>query len=151
MINNISSDIESFHFNKSVAKIYEYVNLLGEVVSKKSISEDDFSWSLKKLCLILQPFLPHISEEMWESLTPRGLCINESWPVENIVGGNTKINIAIQINGKTRNVIEVEKGLDKEGVMKLIMANNKIKKYIENKKIIKEIYEIGRASCRERV
>ena len=144
LINNISEDIENFHFNKSVAKIYEYVNLLNDVVSKKNISEDDFSWSLKKLSLILQPFLPHISEEIWENLSTKSLCIDESWPVENIVGNNTKINIAIQINGKTRNVIEVEKDLDKKDIMKIIKADNKIKKYIEKKKINKEIYVPGK-------
>ena len=144
LINNIAEDIESFHFNKSVAKIYEYVNLLNEAVVKKNISKDDFAWSLKKLSLILQPFLPHISEEIWSGLETDGLCINQKWPVEKVDRNSTKINIAVQINGKTRNIIELKNDLNKEEVMKIIKKDKKVLKYIENKKINKEIYVPGK-------
>ena len=139
-INNVSDDIENFQFNKAVAKIYEYVNLLNEVVANEEISLENFDWSLKKLSIILQPFLPHLSEELWSSLDNTDLCINQSWPVEKVQEILKKINIAIQINGKTRSVIEIQPNMIEKDVIEMSKNDGKIIKYLENKKIIKEIY-----------
>ena len=140
LINDVSNNIEEFQFNKSVAKIYEYVNLLTDSVNQELVSKKDFKWLLNKLSLILQPFLPHISEELWQSLENSDLCINQQWPVEKVIEKNTKVNIAIQINGKTRRVIEVKKDLEKNAVLEIIKKDKKMDKYIKDKKIVKEIY-----------
>ncbi|MDA9742953.1 leucine--tRNA ligase, partial [Pelagibacteraceae bacterium] len=94
-INQVSENIESFQFNKAVAKIYEFVNILNDAISKKLLSKNKFKWSLNKLSIILQPFVPHISEEIWLSLGNSTLCINESWEIEN-VQRKIKLKIAIQ-------------------------------------------------------
>ena len=143
IINEVTNNIESFQFNKSVAKIYEYVNILNEALLKTKISKDHFKWSLQKLSIILQPFVPHISEEMWSNIGGVTLCINESWPLEN-VKKKTKLKIAIQINGKTREVVEIDDQLSKEMILKTIQNNNKIKKQLINKKIVREIYVPGK-------
>ncbi len=139
-INNVSENIEGFQFNKAVAKIYEYVNLLNLVVANQEISLVNFKWSLEKLSIILQPFLPHLSEELWSNLKTNNLCIDQNWPVEKIQLIVSKINMAIQINGKTRSVIEVKSDLNKDKIIGLAMNDKKIKKYLGNKNVIKEIY-----------
>ena len=139
-INNVSENIEGFQFNKSVAKIYEYVNLLNLVVANKEISLINFEWSLKKLSIILQPFLPHLSEELWSNLKTNNLCIDQNWPVEKIQLIISKINIAIQINGKTRSIIEVKSDLTRDKIIGIAMNDKKIKKYLKNKNVIKKIY-----------
>ena len=144
IINDVSSNIEAFQFNKSVAKVYEFVNILNNVVSKKTISNDNFEWSMKKLSIILQPFVPHISEEIWSKINQKNLCIEESWPVEEIENKDENFNIAVQINGKTRSIIEINKAIGKEKVFELVEKDKKIIKYIENKKIIKKIYVPGK-------
>ncbi len=143
LINEVTKNIEAFQFNKSVAKIYEFVNVMSDAVSKKNLSEQNFKWSMRKLCLILQPFIPHISEEMWSCVDQGGLCINEMWPIES-TNKKTKFKIAIQINGKTKEVIEVEESLKKEEVIEVAKNSGKIKKSIVDKKIIKEIYVPGK-------
>ena len=139
IINDVSKYIEAFQFNKSVAKIHEFVNTLNNSVSKYQISEENFEWSLNRLSVILQPFIPHISEEIWASIGNSGLCINERWEEESV---NIKINfkIAVQINGKTKEVIEINDNLTKESIIDLVINNEKIKKYISGKNIKKEIY-----------
>tara|TARA_Y200000002_G_scaffold312144_1_gene269331 strand:+ start:197 stop:2710 length:2514 start_codon:yes stop_codon:yes gene_type:complete len=139
-INKVSENIENFQFNKAVAKIYEYVNLLNLVVANQEISLVNFEWSLKKLSIILQPFLPHLSEELWSNLKTEKLCIDQNWPVEKIELIVGKINIAVQINGKTRGIIEVKSDLNKEKTISIAMNDKKIKKYLQNKSVIKEIY-----------
>ena len=144
LINDVSESIERFQFNKSVAKIYEYVNLLSEAIANKDISKKDFNWSLNRLSLILQPFVPHISEEIWSKVTDEGLCIKQSWPVEKTIENNLKSSVAIQINGKTRSVIEVDNKIKKEDILKMAKSDDKVKKYIIDKKIIREIYVPGK-------
>ena len=139
IINEVSENIELFQFNKSVAKIYEYVNILNNSVSKNKISKKNFEWSLKKLSIILQPFVPHISEEMWSRIGSKKLCINEKWPVEE-VRKKTKIKLAVQINGKTKDVIEIEDTLSKQVILETAKNSSKIKKNLIGKKIIREIY-----------
>ena len=143
IVNKVTENIESFQFNKSVAKIYEFVNTLNQALSNKTISRDNFEWSLKKLSIILQPFVPHVSEEIWSGLGNQTLCINESWPQEKIER-KEKIKIAIQINGKTKEVIEIDESIKKEKVLNLVKNNEKIKRNIESKNLVREIYVPGK-------
>ena len=143
IVNEVSENIESFQFNKSVAKIYEFVNILNESLLKNKLSEDNFRWSLQKLSIILQPFVPHISEEIWSSLGNKKLCINEDWPVENVIK-KKNLKIAAQINGKTKEIVEIEEGLPKEMVLKTIKESDKIRKNLLHKNIVREIYVPGK-------
>ena len=144
LINSVANNIEDFQFNKSVANIYEFVNILSEAVSKNSLSKEDFQWSLKRLAMILQPFLPHISEEIWHDLGDGSLCINQEWPVESATVEKRIMNIAIQINGKTRNILEVNTKLNKDEILKIAKDDKKIFKYLENKRVLREIYVPGK-------
>ena len=144
LINSVASNIEDFQFNKSVANIYEFVNLLNNTITKKLLSQKDFHWSLEKLALILQPFLPHISEEIWSTLGNSTLCINQEWPVENVQKEKNAVKVAVQVNGKTRSVLELSGILEKEEVLKIAKEDKKVFKYIENKKILREIYVPGK-------
>ncbi len=137
--NLVAENIDAFQFNKAVAKIYEFVNILNDAISKKKLSNQSFEWSLKKLSIILQPFVPHISEEIWSNLDSEDLCINQKWNIESVEKKNN-LKIAVQINGKTKEVIEVEDGLSKESILDIVKNNQKIKKIILGKNIIREIY-----------
>ncbi len=140
IINDISNNIEGFHFNKSVAKIYEYVNLLSSLVSKKSIHEDSLSKTIHNLTIIIHPFIPHLSEEMWQKMGMDGLCASANWPKTQQFFKEDVIKMPIQINGKTRSLVEITNDEDKNLVMKKVMADLKIIKNLENKKIIKTIF-----------
>ena len=143
-INEVGRYIEDFQFNKSVAKIYEYSNGLNNLIIKKDISKEDFKWSLEKLAIILQPFVPHISEEIWFRLNQAGLCIDQKWPKEIINEANITRDIAIQVNGKTRHVVSIDVNMSKEKVLEIIKGDDRIIKYIKNKKIVREIYVPGK-------
>ena len=142
-INQVSENIEVFQFNKSVAKIYEFVNILNDAISKKILSKSNFEWSLNKLSIILQPFVPHISEEIWSGIGNNSLCIGEIWAEEK-VHRKIKLNIAIQINGKTKEVIKIDEHLSKESILDITKNNEKIKKNLIGRKIIREIYVPGK-------
>ena len=143
IINEVAENIEAFQFNKSVAKIYEFVNILNEALLKNKLSKKNFKWSLEKLSIILQPFVPHISEEIWSSLGNKTLCINETWRLEGVIK-KSEIRIAIQINGKTKEIIEIDEKFSKEKVLETVKLNDKIKKNLLGKNIVREIYVPGK-------
>ena len=119
------------------------MNNLNNALSANKLSHEDFNWSLKKLAIILQPFVPHISEEIWSSLGNSTLCVNEIWKKEE-VKKKDKLKIAVQINGKTKQIIEIDDNLSKEMVLQKVRGNEKIKKNILGKNVIREIYVPGK-------
>ncbi len=143
IINEVAENIEAFQFNKSVAKIYEFVNILNDALLKNKLSKKTFKWSLEKLSIILQPFVPHISEEIWSSLGNQTLCINEAWPLEDVIR-KSEIKIAIQINGKTKEIVEIDDRFSKEKVLEIVKLNEKIKKNLLGKNVVREIYVPGK-------
>ncbi len=87
--------------------------------------------------------MPHISEEIWSNIESESLCINEQWINEEIRKKFT-VKLAIQINGKTREIIEVDEKVTKEKIMEIVMNNNKIKKNLSGKNVKREIYVPGK-------
>ncbi len=144
LINEVTSNIDSFQFNKSVAKIYEYTNLLSDSLNKKKLTSLNSKWAVERLAVILQPFVPHLSEEIWGHTNGNKMCIEQQWPVEKVESENTKDNIAIQINGKTRSVITIDTSISKAEVINIVKKDKKILKYIDKKNIKKEIYVPGK-------
>ena len=140
IINEVSSNIESFHFNKSVAKIYEYVNKVNTLMTKKTIHEEELLLVVKRLAIIIHPFIPHISEEIWENLGCEGLCIMAKWPDIKTVSKEKEIKMPIQVNGKVRSLININTGEEKEVVLNKVMSDIKVKKIIENKELVKTIF-----------
>ena len=143
IINEVTENIENFQFNKSVAKIYEFVNILNDALLKNKFSKQNFKWSLEKLSIILQPFVPHISEEIWSSLGNQTLCINQTWSSED-VKRKSEVKIAIQINDKTKEIIEIDDKFSKEKVLETAKLNDKIKKNLLGKNVVREIYVPGK-------
>ena len=80
---------------------------------------------------------------IWSNLGNQTLCINEVWPLEDVIR-KSEIKIAVQINGKTKEIIEVDEKFSKEKVLETVKLNNKIKKNLLGKNIVREIYVPGK-------
>ncbi len=139
-INNITKNIENFHFNKSVANVYEIVNSVQKTIDKKSSSKENLISFFKKLSLLIQPLVPHISEEIWKELKGHDLAINQNWPAVSRKIEESTSKIAVQINGKTRAILELKKGTIRKEVEKIATKERKIQKHIQNKNIKKIIF-----------
>jgi len=138
-IQNVTKNIEGFHFNKAVANIHELTNTVQKIIVEKSASKNCLTDVLKNLCLIIQPFVPHLSEELWKILGGNGLAIEQKWPKAIIQNESSKYILAIQINGKTKEVIDLDTE-NKEEVLKKTRGNKKISALLSKNDIIKTIY-----------
>lgn len=137
-IKAITHDIDLFQFNTSLARIMEYMNAITQYmagqVNKKFLKE-----CLSSFVLLLAPFAPHLSEELWEMLGNSSSVFNESWPKfdENVLQTMDKL-IVIQVNGKTRGKMEVAPDTEQKEIERL--AVEKAQAYISDKSVVKVIY-----------
>ena len=135
-IKKVTDDLETLNFNTAVSQMMIFVN---HMLNQESYNKD----VLHTFLIILNPFAPHLAEELNEIIFKDDYCpiSDKSWPNydESLIVSDSMI-IAVQINGKTRGTIEVESGLDKENIFRNIKENGKFIKYLENGKIIKKIY-----------
>jgi leucyl-tRNA synthetase len=132
-VKKVTEDLSGLRFNTSVSQLMIFVNHLTKLEKlDKSV--------LHQFLLILNPFAPHLSEELNEMLGFEPLS-NTAWPEydSNLII-EEKITIAVQFNGKRRGQIEIEKDLDKEQVIEQIKYDNSFDKYFLEMDIIKEIY-----------
>ena len=89
---------------------------------------------------IIQPFIPHVSEEIWSAIGNKVLCINQEWPKIKTVDDVSNFKVVVQVNGKNRGLFEFEEGTTKKKIIEIIKGDDKIMKYVEGKKILREIY-----------
>ena len=86
----------------------------------------------------MMPVIPHFSNECLEMIGAKEI---KSWPkIDTRLIGKEKIKIAIQINGKTRDVIEIDKGMNQNSVEKLCKSNSKVKSKILSQTVNKVIF-----------
>jgi len=141
-IKGVTEDIEKeFQFNTAIAKMMEFFNFLNRIVTEKKVSKELLIDSWKKFIKILYPFVPHICEELWEDIGEKKFLFNEKWPeYEEVKEEREKISIGVQINGRVRGNIEIPSNAKVEEILKIVSENERFKKYIDNKKIIKKVY-----------
>ncbi|QZY57076.1 leucine--tRNA ligase [Crassaminicella profunda] len=141
-IKRVTEDVEGrFNFNTAISAIMELVNEiykykeLGEKCNRGLLKE-----ALETLIILLAPFAPHVTEELWHSIGYDTSVHAHEWPrYEKDAIVKDEVQIVIQINGKVKEKIEVLATLTKEELEKEALSNEKIASFIDGKQIIKVI------------
>ena len=138
LIKKVTNDIDSMKFNTAIAAMMAFIN---DVYELGTMTNDELITFLK----LLNPFAPHLTEEMWSNLGGEGFLSLAKWPeydesktVEN------SVEIAVQINGKVRATIVVSKTVSKEDAIDCAKNDPKIAEAIDGKTVIKEIFVPGK-------
>jgi len=138
---------ERFHFNTAISAIMELVNELSE--SLRSLKEKGvhpkeknlMMWALKQMTSVLNPFAPHLTEEIWSLLGEKGFLSLAPWPEYDAQKMLTEtVIIVVQVNGKVRSKIEINRDASKEAVLERALEDDKIQNQLNQKKIQKVIY-----------
>ena len=138
---DILNGMRNFKFNTSIATLMEYSNNLSKIKKNGTVSNSDWIDACKRLLIHLSPICPHISEEIWNIMGNKNsihLQINPTYNEDLIE--TSSFTLIIQVNGKLRDQVELEKNTSKEEIKKYLYNSKKIQNYIAGKKIIKEIY-----------
>ena len=138
-IKKVSEDIEELKFNTAIACL---MSLINEIYDTGYITIDE----LKIFTKLLNPFAPHITEEVWANLNlGNGFASISEWPsYDEKKCVDAFIEIAVQVNGKIRSKIKIPIDLSNEEAILLAKAEPKVSLELEGKKIIKEIYVKGK-------
>jgi len=133
----IDNAINNFQFNVAIAQFYEVYRYFNESIKLK-ISTKVLTDNLIKIMKLMIPFTPHLAYECLSNLNSKEV---NKWPKINTkVLANIKINMVVQVNGKTRDVLNMKKDVDQKEIGELIMKSSKANKHLINKKIIKTIF-----------
>ncbi|MFH1965995.1 MAG: leucine--tRNA ligase, partial [Acidobacteriota bacterium] len=137
-IKKISEDIEKMRFNTAISAMMIFIDsAMKWEIKPKSIIEP--------FILLLSPFAPHISEELWYILGHENTLANEPWPeFDPKLLKTDSINVVVQVNGKKRATITVPAGAEKEAVLVSAKEEPNVARFLEGKQLRKEIYVPGK-------
>ena len=137
-VKKVSEDIDEMKFNTAIAAL---MTLLNEIADQGSLTKDQLVDFIK----LLNPFAPHLTEEIWENIGGRGFLSLAPWPEwDEAKTVDDEIEIAVQIGGKLKGTILVPKDISKDDAIAAAKADPKIAPLLAGKSILKEIYVPGR-------
>ena len=147
-IAGVTDDIESFHFNRAVARLYEFTNALSGVVSTSESAggstdgpggaDGGLGWALREafdsLACLLGPMMPHLAEEIWQTLGHDTLLVEAPWPeADPALTVEATTTIAVQVNGKLRATIELPRDVPAETAEAAALADPAVRKAMDGK------------------
>ena len=136
-ISKITSLINDMQLNVVIANVYSIYSLITNYM-EKDVSNESLKKNFSNLMKVLIPFTPHLAHECLEQIGEKEI---DKWPeINNKLIMNEKIKIAIQVNGKTREIIEIKKDLEEKNAINESKKSTKIKIYLKDKQIKKIIF-----------
>jgi leucyl-tRNA synthetase len=139
-IKNVTEDILAYRLNKAIARIRELFNHISDEVSKESGDLPNSYFGIKTVIQLLNPFIPHITEELWQKIGNNIPLYKTSWP--SFDESKLQVNsytVAIQINGRLRATHDFSVDTSQEDIKKIIINLPAIQKYINGAEIKKFI------------
>ena len=147
-IKKVTDSIEDdYHFNTSIAATMELINETQDYKTnvldagkETSESKKIFAQVIETILVMLSPFTPHICDELWNEIGHEGCLYTKEWPTyDPKLTVTSEVTMAIQVNGKVRGTLEVERGTAKEIIEKLALEVENVKKHMEGKQLVKLI------------
>ena len=135
-------------FNTAIASVMELSNEIPKEFLETQADQRMRATAheaIESILLMLAPITPHLCQHLWWQLHPSESIVDKKWPeAEKTLLEDDTFNIAIQINGKLRSAIEINKNTSEEEVKSTALLDDKVKKYLEDKEVRKIIYVPGK-------
>jgi leucyl-tRNA synthetase len=137
-VKEVGEQIRQHKFNTGVSALMKLLNELEKLADGGKLSQEQYSLLVK----ILAPYAPHIAEELWQSILGHDTSVHlESWPeYDKEILAQEKVSVVVQVNGKMRGTLEVERGLPEEEVRSQALASDKVIQAIAGAEVKKTIY-----------
>ena len=146
IVRQVTENVEQLHFNSAIARIYEFMNALNEV---KFTDADDIRWTLREsmetIVKLVGPMMPHLAEELWQTLGHDTLLVDAHWPeADPALLVEDRVKLAVQVKGKLRATIEVARDETNEEIEAIALAQKTVQNAIGDAAIRKIIIVPGR-------
>jgi leucyl-tRNA synthetase len=145
-IKKVTNSIErDYHFNTAIAALMELVNETLAFNPSDKDERDLLRYTVRQLILLLSPFAPHFSEELWREIGESRTLFNEKWPAwDEDIAKDEEIELVVQLNGKVRARITIAAGLDDETIRERAFGDAKIQELLKGMTPRKVIVVQGR-------
>lgn len=153
-INKVTGDVgKRHHFNTAISAVMELLNMMYRYKTDFNPSGDDeralgesvLRESVEAVLIMLNPFTPHITEELWHDLGCEGYLYNSQWLKADASALTTdEMNLIVQVNGKLRGKITIALDGDKDAAEQAARSDEKISPWLEGKEIRKVIFVPGK-------
>jgi leucyl-tRNA synthetase len=145
-IRKVTEDLEeSFHFNTAIASVMELLNILQPAGLSTPQFPAVMKEALQSVILLLAPFVPHITEELWQCMGNSSQLTQASWPdYDRSAVVDEELLIVVQVNGKLRSKINVAAGTGEEELKALALADEKVAQFLEGLTVRKVICVQGK-------
>jgi len=145
-IRKVTEDIEErFHFNTAIAAIMELLNTLQSTELNSSQFGPVMKEALESMVLLLAPFVPHIAEELWQSLGHAEHISSAAWPeYDRSAVVDEEVLVVVQVNGKLRSKLLVAAGTAEDALKTLALGDDKVQPFLENVQVRKVICVPGK-------
>lgn len=141
LIAKVSEDYERWSYNTAVAAMMEFTNSLYRYAGSGAQVET-FDFAVDTLVMLLAPMAPHITAEIWDRRNG-GLVHSQAWPTPDPdLVKSEKETLVIQVNGKVRDKIEVDPGIDEQTAVSLALASLKVQQALDGKAVKKTIVKL---------
>ncbi|MEZ7591152.1 class I tRNA ligase family protein, partial [Veillonella atypica] len=147
VIKKVTEDLDNnFNFNTAISAIMELVNAMYAHKDKaESVNADLANELTHNLVLLLAPFVPHITEELWHELGETDSVHTMNWPTyEESALKVDEVEVVLQVNGKVRDKLTVSVNITKEELEALAKESSRVQEFTEGKQIVKVIYVPGK-------
>jgi leucyl-tRNA synthetase len=140
-IKKVTRDIDSMSFNTAISALMIYTNSLSAYKGAQPLPRA----LVENLVLLMSPIAPHCAEEFWEILGHEQSLMYHPWPCfEESHCVESNITVVIQVNGKKRGSVDVNRDVSQEMVIDMALEQEKIRKFITGKNVVKTIYVPGK-------
>jgi leucyl-tRNA synthetase len=133
-IAGVSADIEAFHFNKAVARLYELASAIDGLKPKDAADKWAKREALEIFVRLTGPMTPHLAEELWQTLGHKSLLADSPWPLaEDALLVDDTVTVAVQLNGKLRATLQLPKDVAKDEAEKAALALPELARGLDGK------------------
>jgi leucyl-tRNA synthetase len=140
-IRRVTEDAERFHFHTAVAALMEFQRAITEALDSRSEAEETVVRATRTLLKLLHPVAPHLTEEWWERMGERPFLLETPWPeFDPELAMTSRVTLVVQVNGRVRGKLDVERGEDEAAAVALARRNEKIRPWVEGKEITRAVY-----------
>ncbi len=140
-IRRVSEDASRFHFHTAVAALMEFQREISESLDAGSESPRAIVDATKTLLKLLHPIAPHLTEEWWERLGETPYLLEAEWPAWDAeLATSQRVTLVVQVNGKVRGRLDVERGEGEAAALALARQDEKIRPWLEGREIARAVY-----------
>ena len=130
----LSADIENFRFNRAVAQLHMLTNAITDIKMEEAGAPAAKRFAIETLAQLLSPLAPHLAEDMWQDIGTQTLLAQSSWPeADAALARDDEIEIGVQVNGKLRDTIKLERDCPNDVAESLALASASVQRYLDGK------------------